>query len=189
MTVVGWAGAEQPLVGRSGAQPGDLVGVTGTLGAAAAGLAVLEGRTHEAGAPGAAGALIARFLRPVPRLAEGCALAAAGVHAMLDLSDGLASDAQRLAEAAGVRIELDAAALPLAAGVEEVAWSLSRDPSELAATGGEDFELCACVPPERRAAAEAAADLTWIGEVTEGDPEVAWRGAPSGAAAWRGFEH
>jgi thiamine-monophosphate kinase len=190
VTVVGWAGSEQPLVGRSGAQPGDLVGVTGTLGAAAAGLAVLEGRVHEdVGAPGAAGALIERFLRPTPRLAEGCALAAAGVHAMLDLSDGLASDAQRLAEAGGVRVVLDASALPLAPGVEEVARALSRDPAELAATGGEDFELCVCVPPERRAEAEAAAALTWIGEVAEGAPALEWRGAPGGAATWRGFEH
>jgi thiamine-monophosphate kinase len=88
-----------------------------------------------------------------------------------------------------VRLELDAGALPVAPGVAAVAQALGRSGEELAATGGEDFELCVCVAPGDRAAAEAAADVTWVGEVVAGEPAVTWAGAPSGAGEWRGFEH
>ena len=155
VTVVGWASG--PLAGRDGARAGDLVGVTGTLGGAAAGVEVLHGRL--ARGPHAQ-AQIARHARPLPRLKEGAALARAGVHAMIDLSDGLASDAALVGRASEVLLEIDLGSLPLSGGVPS---------PELAATGGDDYELCFCASPEDRERIEAAvASVSWIGRAVPG---------------------
>jgi thiamine-monophosphate kinase len=172
VAVTGWADAEEELVGRDGARPGDLVGVTGELGGSEAGRVLLE-------AGGDAPAeLVERHLRPRPRLESGRALAAAGATAMIDLSDGLATDARHVADRSGVELRVRLEDLPRAAGVS----------AEQAATGGDDYELLVTVPPGRREAAEAAAPLTWIGEASAGSGLVVL--GPGGpVSGLRGYEH
>ncbi len=196
VTAVGWVDCEDELVGRDGARPGDLVGVTGRLGGAGAGLAVLEGR---AGGEGAALALLDRLRRPTPRLAEGRALAGAGAHAMIDLSDGLGTDAGHVGRASGVRLEVDLHALPLEAGLAEIAAQLGLPSWQLAAGAGEDYELCFCLDPEQRERAEGAlaeaggARATWIGRVVQagplGPPGVALLDGKGQTQRVEGFEH
>jgi thiamine-monophosphate kinase len=159
-TVVGHAAAATELVTRGGAQPGDLVAVTGELGGAAAGLRLLEGEVTADLPQEVSDALRSRQLDPQPRLSEGRALAAAGATAMIDVSDGLGADAGHLTEESGLRIEIDLDRLPLAAGVREIAAAAGVDPLELAAGEGEDYELLACLPEGSADSARAAVKAT-----------------------------
>ncbi len=192
VTAVGWADDAATLVMRDGARAGDLIGVTGRLGAAGAALAVLEGRATRTRAAGGA---LARARCPMPRLREGRALAQAGVHAMIDLSDGLATDAGHIGRASGVSLHVDLAALPIDAGVGEVAAELGVAPWELAAAGGEDYELCFCAAAADRTDVQAAVaelhtvEVTWVGEVHAGEPGLRLSDERGDAIRIEGYEH
>jgi thiamine-monophosphate kinase len=192
VTATGHARGEEELVGRAGARPGDRIGVTGALGGAGAGLILLERKLGGLDAQTGA-ALIARQLRPRPALEAGQALARAGVHAMIDVSDGIASDAARLAESSGASLEVSLADLPLEDGVAAVAELAGVDALELAAGAGEDYELLAAVPEDAASDAEAATDeagtsLTWIGRVAEGSG-VRLLAADGTERSYRGWDH
>lgn len=193
VTAVGWADSADELVGREGARAGDLVGVTGRLGAAGAALAVLAGRA-QASTPGVQAAL-ARARQPLPRLKEGRALARAGAHAMIDLSDGLATDAAHIGRASGVHLHVELQALPLAEGVAEVAAQLEVPAWQLAAGGGEDYELCFCAAAEDRVGIETAlcalgeVAVTWIGEVRDGPAGLTLSDERGDAVRIEGYEH
>jgi thiamine-monophosphate kinase len=190
VAVNGWAETADELLGRDGARPGDLIGVTGELGAAAGALAVMEGR---AGGGPQVDALFDRARRPLPRLEQGRAIARGGASAMIDLSDGLATDAGHLGRAGGCELRITLESLPIAPGVAEVAAELSLPAWELAAAGGEDYELCFCAPPSSRESIEAelAGDirLSWVGEVAAGEPGVRLLGERGDAVRIEGFEH
>jgi thiamine-monophosphate kinase len=155
VTVVGWADDSDPVVSRAGARPGDRIGVTGALGAAAD-LASERAR------------------RPQPRLDLGRALARAGVTSMIDVSDGIATDARHLAERSDVQLRIALEQLPLAPGV--------TDPT-VAATAGEDYELLFTAP----AGIDVPGDVTWIGEVSEGAGLLLTRGGEP--VELSGYEH
>ena len=173
VAVTGWAEREDELVGRDGARPGDLVGVTGELGGSEAGRLLLERGGREPAA------LVRRHLRPEPRMAEGRALARAGASAMIDLSDGLATDAGHIAARSGARLTIALARIPCAPAVSP----------EEAATGGDDYELLFTIAPDRREAAEAAAPVTWLGDVGPGAGLVLVGADGRLVEGLRGYEH
>jgi thiamine-monophosphate kinase len=143
LTLVGEVALSR-LKRRSGGRPGDVVAVTGPLGASRAGLSLLfEFRALAAKANAEA---FQAFAKPVPRIAEGRWLGASvHVHAMMDCSDGLSTDLSRLAGASecGAQVER----VPVASAAEAVAPVFGADARDFALHGGEDFELLVAVSP------------------------------------------
>jgi thiamine-monophosphate kinase len=131
---------------RSGAKAGDIIAVAGTLGKAAAGLALLQSENSDA--ISAYDNLVKIQLRPSPPISSGAAAALAGATSMLDISDGLAKDASRIARASAVSIEIDPLMLQgFEAVIEEAARAIGASESDWVLFGGEDHSLLATFPP------------------------------------------
>ncbi len=162
-------GEQQPdrIIQRSGARPGDLIFVTGTLGDSALGLEML--RSGERGGPATE-----RHLDPVPRVREGLALAAAHLPtAMIDVSDGLAADLGHILDKSSVGARLYVQKIPLSPFFRNKCTPLSDETLALALSGGEDYELLFTVPFSRADEvyllfAPFGTAVTVIGEITAG---------------------
>ncbi|MBX6332303.1 MAG: thiamine-phosphate kinase [Gemmatimonadaceae bacterium] len=155
LTVLGRAAA--PLR-RSGARPGDTIYVTGRLGGPLLALRALEAGRDPSPHPRE------RFAHPIPRIREGEWLARHGVHAAIDISDGLVGDAAHIAAASGVRLSIDLDALPTVSGISPMD----------AAVSGEEYELLVTAPAldAARFERELGVPLTAIGRVESGAPGV-----------------
>jgi thiamine-monophosphate kinase len=148
---------------RSGAKAGDVLAVTGPLGRAAAGVNLLLSQDPKKVSPEDAITCMDAHRRPKARVAEGRALQRAGVHAAIDLSDGLASDARRLAESSGVGVEIDIERVPVATEVRRIGDARGWDVERMVLGGGEDFELLVALPADLK----TGVDLIEIGRVVD----------------------
>jgi thiamine-monophosphate kinase len=157
---------------RAAALPGDLLAVTGTLGGSAGGLALLEQGARPLDEPDVA-ILVAAHRRPEPRVAEGLALAAAGLRCGMDLSDGLLGDAGKIAYASGLTATLLPHLLPIPPALNRHAGEDAA--RSMALGGGEDYELLVAGPAEALAGAAIAlrerglAPLTIVGRLEAGN--------------------
>jgi thiamine-monophosphate kinase len=189
-------------VRRSTAQPGDVIVITGELGAAAGGLAL--SRAHPSRAAAAlsepwARELIDALARPTARVGEAQTLAQAGVTAMMDLSDGLAKDLSRLCAESRVGARIELSDIPVSEALRRGATTLGVDPLELAIGGGEDYELLATLDITDLERARTELDerfgvtLTDVGVIIEGGGQIAvdaqGRAAPLDPKGWDHFAH
>lgn len=145
VTVLGHVEAGKAVT-RKGARPGDLLWVTGHLGAAAAGLALLE-QPDASVPPEVREPLVRRHLQPRARVEAGEELAQGIATAMMDISDGLAGDVRHLCRESGVGAVIDARRLPIAEETRAAARALGGDLLGWALGGGEDYELVFTAPP------------------------------------------
>ena len=170
--------AKGHAIKRSGAQPGDQIFVTGSLGAAAAGLRLVERGAHMADKNLGQDSqredsqkldhVLLRQLRPEPRVGWGIVLSEERIAtAMLDVSDGLSSDLNHLCEASDVGALIESSLLPIDNQVTELCGRRALDPLQLALHGGEDFELLFTVKPDDVARLPRRVDATRITRIGE----------------------
>lgn len=178
VTALGDLNGADPVL-RSGARPGDVVAVAGTLGHAAAGLAILS-RGFRSGK-----AFIEAHRRPQPPYAEGIRARECGAHAMCDVSDGLIADLTHLAEASGVSIDLNSAAFPVPVRMAEIAGALGADALQWITAGGDDHALAATFAPQ-----DVPAGWLEVGVVraaAQPGPQVRLDGEAPEATGWTHF--
>lgn len=179
--VLGECAANQ-AVKRSGANPGDQIFVTGSLGGAAAGLRLVERGAHLAAQnlddeeTQKLDHLLLRQLRPEPRVGWGIVLGEERLAtSMIDISDGLSSDLNHVCEASGVGALIDSSLLPIDHQVTELCGRRALDPLQLALHGGEDFELLFTVSPNNLNRLPRRVDgtqITRIGEIKMQDEGI-----------------
>ena len=184
VTALGDLDGRRPVL-RSGARPGDVIAMAGTLGRSAAGLALLSAGSNEPAG------LVAAHLRPQPPYDAGPEAARLGATAMIDVSDGLLADLGHVAEASGVHINLNSKAFPVEEALREAAARVSPGSADRSAalalswvlTGGEDHALVAAFP------AGAALPERWrvIGEVREGSGVTVDNAPHQGPGGWQHF--
>jgi len=194
VTAIG-AARRRRVLPRGGGRAGDALYVTGTVGGAAAGLAILESGIERGTLDAEASACVARYERPVARVRCGRMVAGRrAASACMDLSDGLADAVRQVAEACGAGAEIDGAAVPIQPGAASWLARGGKDPIEAALTGGEDYELLFAVPGRRRKAFLAAVrqtghvQATLIGRLTR-DPALTVVRGGVGATLNSGFSH
>jgi thiamine-monophosphate kinase len=165
VSVFGQAHAGGGLLTRTNARPGDVVAVTGSLGASAAGTEMLgKGLRFQAET---ADALRQACLRPWPRVTEGMSLVECGVRAAMDVSDGLLSDLNHICRASGVSARIDVDRIP----VSKAVWvAFGERALGFALAGGEDFELLFTAPADTvaKAASALSCPVSVIGDVIGG---------------------
>ncbi|MFL5653391.1 MAG: thiamine-phosphate kinase [Ktedonobacteraceae bacterium] len=193
ITLLG-TGTRNKLLRRDTAKAGEVVMVTGSLGAAAAGLLVLEDEQLAAKiAPESLVGVLAAQRTPTPRVAAGQWLAQHGVTTGIDVSDGLAADLSHICEASSVGVQIEAEELPIQPEVARIAALAGREPQDLALFGGEDYELVFTVPADRadilahELFVATGVTATAIGTICEGSAMTLLRQGkpfPLGSSGW-----
>lgn len=197
VTVLGEAAPDR-IKTRDAARVGDLVCVTGPLGDSGAGLGIVLARTAHNGTADASvtpvaydsglETLVTRHYEPMPCVREGLVLGACpAVHAMMDISDGIASDLRHILKASGVGAEIDTAALPLSAELQEYCERNALDATEFALASGEDYQLLFTMDPSAHEdeSQRPSIPYTVIGRITAGD-SIEWKNA---SRDYLGFRH